>query len=73
MPTTRKLLLIDAAVKVLIAGIVTVWLVLIYKIATSGVPMLRQLLGCMFTTMILFGLMSVAVKRLKEYRASLSE
>ena len=73
MPTSRKLLFIDAAVKVLIAGMVAVWLLLIYTIATSGVPMLRQLLGCMFTTMIIFALMSAGVKWLKGYRASLTE
>jgi len=71
MPTSRKLLLIDIGVKLLIVGIITVWLTLIYTIATSEATMLRQLLGCMLSTMLLFGVMSAAVGALKSYAARL--
>ena len=42
MPTSRKLLLIDIGVKLLIVGIITVWLTLIYTIATSEADEIRR-------------------------------
>lgn len=73
MTQAQKRFLVKAAIKVLVAGMVAVWIAFIYTIATSGLPMIRQLLGCMITTMVIFGLLSLGVNGLKHYAATLEE
>jgi uncharacterized RDD family membrane protein YckC len=71
MTTETKIRLVEGGIKVLTVAMVTVWLALIYQFAISGLPMIRQLLGCMFTTMVIFGLLSFVVGRLKTYKETL--
>ena len=67
------LLLIDIAVKLLIAIAVLVWVGVIFTLATSGISMIRQLLGCMFTTMAIYGVLLLALTGLKRLKSSLLE
>lgn len=71
MSVATKLFLIDAAIKTLVTLGVGVWIFIVASLAISGLPMLRQLLGCMLSTMAIFGLLSLSVKSLKNYRSLL--
>ena len=73
MEKDQKLLLLKIVQKSVTATMVVVWLYAIFAFATSGMPMIRQMLGCMVTTMIVFGLLSLAGKGLARYRAGLEE
>ena len=71
MHVETKLFLIDAAIKTLVAVGVGIWIFIVASLATSGLPMIRQMLGCMLSTMAIFGLISLSVKSLKNYRSIL--
>ena len=58
-------------IRVLVAAGIALWIFIIFSLATSGLPMLRQLLGCMLSTMAIFGLISLALRSLKRYRSLL--
>lgn len=73
MTMEGKLRLVDVAIKLLIVVMVLFWIGVIYYFATSTLPMLRQLLGCMLSTMAIFSVMSFTVARLKNYQQSLKE
>jgi len=62
---------IDRLIKIITAGAIGLWLFFIYTFATTGWPMIRQLLVCMITTMVVFGVMSLAVGELKKRKAAL--
>lgn len=60
-------------IKILVVFGVSLWLVILMLLATSELPMLRQLLGCMLTTMAIFGVLSLAVSGLKQYANSVEK
>ena len=66
-----KLMLIDGALKGLILIGMGLWIFIVYNLAVSGLPVLRQMLGCMLSTMAIFGVLSITIKSLKNYRALL--
>ena len=67
MADRTKVILVDAAIKLLVGSGVALWCFIIYSLAVSGLPMMRQLLGCMLSTMAIFGLLSLSVRSLKNY------
>ena len=71
MTSAAKIRLVDGGIKLLTGVMVSVWLILVYRFAISELPMIRQLLGCMITTMVIFGLLSFFVGRLKAYKERL--
>jgi hypothetical protein len=71
MGVKTKLLLIDTALKGLILIGVGLWIFIVYSLAVSGLPMLRQMLGCMLSTMAIFSALSITIKSLRNYRALL--
>ncbi len=73
MRDKQKLVAIDAGIKLLVAGALALWVFIIYSLAVSGQPMIRQMLGCMLSTMAIFSLISFAVKALKNYRDALMQ
>ncbi len=73
MDATSRLAVVNIVQKVVVAAMVALWLYAIYSFATSGLPIMRQMLGCMFSTMLVFGLLSLGSKALARYRARLEE
>jgi len=71
MNNAAKAKLVEGAIGLLMTAGLGLWIFILILLASSGLPMLRQLLGCMFATMIIFGILSLGVKSLKKYRDSL--
>jgi uncharacterized membrane protein YhaH (DUF805 family) len=64
MPSERKRFWLRVLSHTLKGAAVAIWIAFIYSIATSGMPMIRQLLVCMLTTMAIFSLLTFVVKRI---------
>ena len=71
MTDKQKFMAVDAGIKILVVGALVLWVFIIYSLAVSGLPMVRQMLGCMLSTMAIFSLISFCVKALKNYRETL--
>jgi len=53
--------------KVIAFLMVAIWLVLIFKIFKSGGAISNQLPKCIFTTIIVFGLLNIVIKGIEYY------
>jgi hypothetical protein len=73
MPSERKRFWLRILSHALKGAAVAIWIAFIYSIATSGMPMLRQLLVCMVTTMIIFSLLTFVIKRIDTVADALEE
>ena len=72
MQTRKRVLLVEWAIRLLVTAGVLFWIFAVAGFAASGWPMLRQMLGCMVTTMAVFAALTFAVGRLRAYRDALA-